>query len=77
MRTRRVKNVAPMLDPADPGWRAVPVEQVSMMATPLAMQPTPYIRNSWEGREYGRVAALEVASVHDGRQWALRGAGAE
>ncbi|WP_018990719.1 DOMON domain-containing protein [Aromatoleum toluclasticum] len=72
MRTRRVKNVAPMLDPGDPGWASVPVEQVSMMSTPLAMQPTPYIRNSWEGREYGRVEALEVASVHDGQQWALR-----
>lgn len=72
MRTQRVKNVAPLLDPADPGWRTVPVEQVSMMPTPLAMQPTPYIRNSWEGREYGRVTDLAVASVHDGRQWALR-----
>ncbi|MBD5802247.1 Selenate reductase subunit gamma precursor [Azoarcus sp. Aa7] len=72
MRTRRVKNLAPMLDPVDPGWASVPVEQVSMMSTPLAMQPTAYIRNSWEGREYGRITALEIASVHDGKQWALR-----
>lgn len=37
----------------------------------LPMQPTAYIQNSWKGREYGKLAAIEVASVHDGRTWAL------
>lgn len=43
-----------------------------MMPTPLAMQPTAYIRNTWSDRKYGDTATLAVASVHDGETWALR-----
>lgn len=63
-----------MLDPEASGWSAVPVERISLMPTPLAMQPTEYIRNSWKDRPYGSVSAIEVASVHDGKRWALRAA---
>lgn len=72
MKTRRVGDVAPLLDPTDPGWSAAPVERIGMMPTPLAMQPTEYIRNSWKDRAYGATAAIEVAAVHDGSRWALR-----
>ncbi|MBK6658326.1 MAG: hypothetical protein IPG43_09360 [Proteobacteria bacterium] len=36
------------------------------------MQPTAYVRNAWQGRSYGVVSAISVASVHDGENWALR-----
>lgn len=42
------------------------------MPAPLPMQPTEYVRRSWEGRPYGQTTALEAASVHDGRSWAVR-----
>jgi len=55
-----------------PYWARVGMTAVTMMPTPLAMQPTAYIRNSWAGREYGQEASLEVQSVHDGKTWCLR-----
>jgi len=45
--------------------------QIGLMPTPLQMQPTEYIRASWESRKYGQTPKLEVASVHDGEMWAL------
>lgn len=71
MRTRRVKDVAPLLEPGAAGWDAAGFEPVKMMPAPLAMQPTEYIRVKWEGREYGHDPRLHVASVHDGKRWAL------
>lgn len=72
MRSHRVANLADFLSPAGAGWGKVPGEDISMMPTPLAMQPTEYIRRSWEGRSYGELSSLRVASVHDGETWAIR-----
>jgi DMSO reductase family type II enzyme heme b subunit len=36
------------------------------------MQPTEYIRKSWEGKAYGETTAIRVSSIHDGQAWALR-----
>ena len=72
MRSRRVDNLANYLSPGSPYWARVPATQVAMMPTPLAMQPTAYIRNSWDKKTYGQTASLDVASVHDGETWALR-----
>lgn len=71
MRTRRVNDVASLLEPGAKGWDAVGFESVQMMPAPLGMQPTEYIRVKWEGREYGLDPNLKVAAVHDGKRWAL------
>ncbi|MCP4954046.1 MAG: hypothetical protein GY919_00305 [Photobacterium aquimaris] len=42
------------------------------MSTPVAMQPTEYIRVSWEGRGHGNIANLFVSAVHDGEFAAVR-----
>ena len=48
-------------------------EDIALIKTPLAMQPTEYIRKSWKGRNYGGGAkSVKVASVHDGATWAIR-----
>lgn len=72
MRSRRVRDVTPLLDPFDPAWGGHAHEPVTMMATPLAMQPTEYIRNKWAGVGHGADPGLEVASVHDGLRWVIR-----
>jgi len=69
--TRRINDVAPLLQPGAAGWGAASFEAVSMMPTPLAMQPTEYIRVKWEGRTYGEDPGLRVASFHDGKRWAI------
>lgn len=70
--TRRVKDVAALAEPGDPGWGRFEPTRIEMIAAPLAMQPTEYIRNSWQGREYGADPGLDVVTVHDGLRWALR-----
>lgn len=72
MKTYRVDDIKNYLAPGSAHWVRVPKAQVDMMPTPLQMQPTPYIRNSWANKEYGQTSKLEVASVHDGDMWALR-----
>ena len=72
MKTRRVDSIKNYLSPGSAHWARVPAAKVDMMPTPLQMQPTEYIRNSWEKRPYGQTQKLDVASVHDGHTWALR-----
>lgn len=72
MRTLRVKDAAVFLDPTSSDWDGVSPELVPMVPTPVAMQPTEYIRNSWEGKKHGQIESIEVASIHDGTTWALR-----
>lgn len=71
MRSQRVANISDYLAPAAQGWGRIAGVDISLMPTPLPMQPTPYIRNSWENRPYGAVSSLRVASVHDGETWAI------
>jgi len=75
MRCRRVNDIGKFLSPDSIGWDPGTFESVSMSPAPLAMQPTEYVRNSWQGKEYGAIRALHVAAVHDGRAWAIRAAG--
>lgn len=72
MKTHRVDTIKNFLAPNSAYWARVPVTQVDMMPAPLAMQPTEYVRNSWENKAYGQTAKIAVASVHDGETWALR-----
>jgi steroid C-25 hydroxylase gamma subunit len=75
MRCRRVDDIRKFLLPDSPAWVGGMNQSIPMSPTPLAMQPTEYVRNSWAGKEYGALRALQVASVHDGKNWAIRAAG--
>ena len=72
MKTRRVDRIKDYLTPGAAHWARVPTAQIEMMPTPLQMQPTEYIRKSWETKPYGQTQKIEVASVHDGETWAVR-----
>ena len=73
MKARRVEDIRNYVSPSSPNWSQIPSTHIEMMPTPLQMQPTEYIRRSWENKPYGQSGKLDVASVHDGETWALRG----
>ena len=72
MITYHVDSIKDYLSPASAHWARVHTEQIKLMPTPLQMQPTEYIRNSWANKPYGQTQKIDVASVHDGEMWALR-----
>lgn len=72
MKTYRVDNIEKYSSPESPYWGRLKNTQISLMPTPLGLQPTDYIRQSWKDREYGQTPSVAVASVHDGKSWALR-----
>ena len=72
MKSYRVDAIKNYLPPGSAYWAKVPAVLVDMMPTPLQMQPTEYIRNSWANKEYGKTAKIEVKCVHDDETWALR-----
>lgn len=72
MKSKRVANIKDYLSPTGPAWGKLAEEEIPLVPTPLGMQPTEYIRKSWEGKSYGNAKSLHVASVHDGSTWAIR-----
>ena len=72
MRSSHVKNIEEYLTPTSASWQRITAETVNLIPAPLGMQPTEYIRKSWEGRPYGNAKAMQVSSVHDGHTWAIR-----
>lgn len=71
MKSHRVSKIGDYLSPTAAGWKSVERVQVALAPTPLPMQPTEYIQKSWEGKPYGLVKHVDVASVHDGHSLAL------
>ena len=61
-----------LLDPASPEWGKVPVETISLGGTPLAGQPSRYIRTVWADRPIGGVRFLSVRAAHNGQDLLLR-----
>src|SRR5208337_1277778 len=57
-----------LLDPAAPQWANAAQVHLPMMPTPLASQPSPYIRVSWLQRPYGKVRSVKAASLHNGEE---------
>jgi DMSO reductase family type II enzyme heme b subunit len=55
-----------LLDPGAAEWSAIPAEVVGLSGTPLATQPSGYVRSRFEPQNVGRVKAVEVRSAHDG-----------
>ena len=71
MRSHRVDRIADYASPTDRRWERLTPTRVELMPTPLGMQPTGYVRAAWAERSFGETPAVEVASVHDGRHWAI------
>jgi DMSO reductase family type II enzyme heme b subunit len=72
MRSRRVDSIENFMDAGASSWNSVGAQSITLIPTPLGLQPTPYIKVSWKDRPYGAANRLSVASVHDGRRAAFR-----
>jgi DMSO reductase family type II enzyme heme b subunit len=54
-----------LLDPAASEWATIPGESLKMDATPLANQPSEYIKASRDEKQIGKVKTLLVQSAHN------------
>ena len=55
-------------DPAAAEWRAIAGEALKLDATPLANQPSEYIKASRDEKQIGKVRSLLVQAAHNGRE---------
>ena len=55
-----------LLDAAAAAWAGVPAETMTMAATPLANQPSEYIKASRDEKQIGKCRSLSVQSAHNG-----------
>jgi DMSO reductase family type II enzyme heme b subunit len=61
-----------LLDPVAAEWSNVPGEPLAMAATPLANQPSEYIKASRDEKQIGKVRNLMVQAVHNGQDILIR-----
>jgi len=55
-----------LLNPAAADWSKIPGEALKMDATPLANQPSEYIKASRDAKKIGKVKNLMVQTAHNG-----------
>ena len=55
-----------LLNPAAAEWAKIPSEALKMDATPLANQPSEYIKASRDAKQVGKVKNLTVQAAHNG-----------
>ena len=74
MRVPYVANVdvEALLDADAAPWQSTAAETLTMMGTPVGLQPTGAIRASWTGKKIGAVESVTIAAVHTGRELAFR-----
>lgn len=61
-----------LLDPNGPAWKASRAERMKLEGTPLGLQPTGAIRNTWLSKTIGAVPRVDVTAVHDANVVAVR-----
>lgn len=61
-----------MLDLQGALWRQAASSALQMSGTPVGMQPTEAVRNSWQNRSVGAIKRVNVQAVHNGSQIAFR-----
>lgn len=55
-----------LLDPLASAWGTIPSEELKMVATPLANQPSEYIKASRDEKQIGKVRTLTVQTANNG-----------
>lgn len=71
MQVRRAASAAALLDPSAAAWSQADLVKVALIPTPLALQPSPYVKASRQERPFGRVREVEARALHDGEQIAF------
>ncbi len=69
MRMQRIEGRSEeLLDPTASAWQRVAAEEVGLAPTPIALQPSEYVRVAWQDRPYGQLPKVEVRSLHNGER---------
>ncbi|MBI2964466.1 MAG: hypothetical protein HYY35_11985 [Deltaproteobacteria bacterium] len=66
-----------LLDPEAGEWKGAATEVIALKGTPLTLQPSPYVKAAWKGREIGKVKSVRVSSLHNGEDVFFRFAWAD
>ncbi len=53
-------------------WRKAPSERIDLIGTPVALQPSPFIVNTWRNKPVGKITSLNFSALHNGEVLALR-----
>jgi len=61
-----------LLDAESKPWQSQPPTVLPLMGTPVGLQPTDAIRNSWAGKKIGAVEKVAVSALHNGSVLAFR-----
>lgn len=56
-----------LLDPDAPAWGEVFSEEVSLQPAPVAFIPSAYVRETVKEAEIGKVKAIDVKAIHNGK----------
>ena len=59
-------------DPVSPIWQRIPAEVISLMPTPVLMQPSEYVQAKWKDGQYGHTKLVSCQAVHNGTDIAFR-----
>ncbi len=57
-----------LLNPESPQWANIKGEKVELSATPLANQPSEYIKATRDEKKIGKVKEVMIKAVHDGKE---------
>jgi len=63
---------ADLADPTSAVWAKGQVMPVSLIPTPLVLQPSPWLVQAFDGRSYGKLAAAGLSFLHNGQLIAAR-----
>lgn len=67
MRVNKVQASREALLDAQAGqWKSAANEVVALKGTPLDLQPSPYIKAAWKGREIGKIKRVRLSALHNG-----------
>ncbi len=61
-----------LLDPAATQWSSAEHLTFALMPTPLASQPSAYVRAVWRDKPYGKIRAVRVSALNNGTEIFLR-----
>jgi DMSO reductase family type II enzyme heme b subunit len=55
-----------LLNPEAAQWKEAASEAIALKGTPLDLQPSPYIKAAWKGREIGKIKSVRLSALHNG-----------
>ena len=65
-------DVGDLRDPVSQIWQRIPVETISLMPTPVALQPSEYVQAKWKDGQYGHTKLVSCQAVHNRKDIAFR-----